>query len=139
MRLPATAVMVGAIALGAAACGGSGSGGSSGGSGDSGAGAGPVQHPKSLVGDVGKNDAFTISLSDDTGKPISNLAAGSYKLVVHDESGIHNFHLSGSGIDDSTSVGEKTTKTFTVSLKPGDYTFVCDPHASQMNGRFTVS
>src|SRR4051794_369328 len=133
--------MVGAVGLGAAACGGSSSGGSTGGAGgaSASAGAGPVQHPASLVGEVGKNDAFTISLSDESGKSVTNVAAGTYKLTVHDDSGIHNFHLSGSGLDDSTSVPDKTTKTFTVKLKPGSYTFVCDPHASQMNGQFTVS
>jgi len=138
VRLSAAAVMVGVVALGASACGGSS--GSTGGQSDSGAQAkAPVQHPKSLVGEVGKNDAFTISLSGDTGAPITHLAAGTYKLVVHDDSGIHDFHLQGSGVDDLTSVPEKATKTYTVTFKPGTYTFVCDPHASTMHGQFTVS
>jgi plastocyanin len=98
-----------------------------------------VQHPTSLVGEVGKNDAFAISLSDDQGKAISNLAAGTYKLTVHDDSSIHDFHLTGSGVSVLTSVGDKSVKTFTVTFKPGSYTFICDPHSSQMNGHFTVS
>ena len=138
MRLPATAVIVGALALGGAACGGSGNSTGSGTNSGSQANA-PIQHPASLVGEVGKNDAFTISLSDDSGAPIVHLAAGTYKLVVHDDSGIHDFHLQGSGVDDLTGVSDKTTKTFTVTFKPGTYTFVCDPHASAMHGEFTVS
>jgi plastocyanin len=132
--------MVGAIALGAAACGGSSGGGSNGASGNASSQASaPLQHPTSLVGVVGQNDAFAIALSDDKGAAITHLAAGTYKLVVHDDSGIHDFHLQGTGVDELTSVPEKGIKTFTVTFKPGTYTFVCDPHASQMHGQFTVS
>jgi hypothetical protein len=99
----------------------------------------PLQHPKSLVGEVGKNDDYVIRLTDDKGAPIAHIAAGTYKVEVHDDSGIHNFHLQGTGVDDLTSVPETGVKTFTVTFKPGTYTFVCDPHASQMHGEFTVS
>lgn len=136
MHLPATALTVGAFALGVAGCGGSSSGGGPGGQSDRPA---AVQHPNSLVGEVGKNDAFAISLSDDQGNPITNLAAGTYKLTVHDDSSIHDFHLTGPAVSVLTSVGDKVVKTFTLTFKPGSYTFVCDPHASQMNGHFTVS
>ena len=119
-----------------AACGGS----SSGGGGDSGdEDFGPVQHPASLVGEVGEDDAYEISLTDPDGNPIKNLAAGEYDLEVEDYSGIHNFHLTGGSVNESTTVGEKTTKTFHVNFSAGDYTFVCDPHASQMSGEFHVS
>jgi hypothetical protein len=97
-----------------------------------------VQHPTALDGTVGKNDAFTISLSDDQGQDISNLAAGSYPLTVHDDSGIHNFHLTGSGVDVKTDIQKAGVKTFTINVKPGTYTFVCDIHP-QMKGSFTVS
>lgn len=136
-----TAGTLGALLLaGAAACGGSSGGsGTPAGQGSTETKAGPAQHPAQLVGTVGKNDAYTIALSDGNGKAITNLAAGSYKLTVHDYSGIHNFHLSGSGVNDATQVGEETTKTFQVTFKPGTYTFQCDPHASSMHGSFTVS
>jgi plastocyanin len=126
----------GVLLLAAAACGGSSGAGSTGGDQS---GAGPVQHPSALVGDVGKDDAFTISLTDGNGDDITNLAAGTYKLTVHDFSSMHNFHLEGSGVDESTGVSDIGTKTFTVTFKPGDYTFVCDPHSSTMHGEFTVS
>jgi hypothetical protein len=126
--------MVGALTIGVTAC----AGGSSTGSQSNGA-TSPLQHPKSLVGEVGKNDDYVIRLTDDKGAPIAHIAAGTYKVVVHDDSGIHNFHLQGTGVDDLTSVPETGVKTFTVTFKPGTYTFVCDPHASQMHGEFTVS
>ena len=76
---------------------------------------------------------FTIKL---TKKPTK---AGKVKLVVADKSSIHNFHLSGPGVNVKTSVGATGTKTFTVTLKKGTYKFVCDPHASVMKGSFKVT
>ena len=98
-----------------------------------------MQHPNALVGTVGKNDAFTISLTDDKGAAISNLAAGSYKLTVHDDSGIHNFHIKGSGVDDATSITKAEVKTYSLTLTAGTYTFLCDSHPTQMTGSFKVS
>jgi uncharacterized cupredoxin-like copper-binding protein len=133
VNVVSTGLALTAVAAAAAACGGSSSGGSRS------APSGAVQHPTALVGDVGHNDAFSISLNDQSGAPISNLAAGTYKLTVKDESSIHDFHLSGTGVDRTTTVPGTGTTTFTVTFKPGDYTFVCDPHASSMHGSFTVS
>ena len=125
-------ILTAAVLSTAAACGGSSSGGSP-------AGGGPVQHPSSLVGTVGKNDAFTISLTDDKGAAITNVAAGTYQLTVHDDSGIHNFHVKGSGVDDATSIAKAEVKTFSLTLTPGTYTFLCDSHPTQMKGSFKVS
>ncbi len=75
---------------------------------------------------------FTITMAS---KPKT---AGKIKLVVADKSNIHNFHLTGPGVNVKTSVGEVGAKTFTVTLKKGTYKFVCDPHASSMKGSFTV-
>ena len=94
-----------------------------------------------LVGTAGEDsnhDAFTITLTKD-GSDVTSLPAGSYTLVVHDYSSIHNFHLTGPGVDVSTDVGETGDKTFDVTLQAGTYNYVCDPHASQMNGSFTVT
>ena len=138
VRPSAMAMVMGALALGATAC--NGSGGSGGGSSNAGALANtPVQHPKSLVGEVGKNDAFVIQLTDDKGAPIKHLAAGTYKVAVHDDSGIHDFHIQGAGVNDLTSVPGTGIKSFTETFKPGTYTFICDPHAGQMHGEFVVS
>jgi plastocyanin len=85
-----------------------------------------------LNGSVGPG--FDISLDNTEG-----LTAGDYTLIVDDQSSSHNFHLTGpGGVDVSTSVGEEGEQTFDVTLEAGEYTFVCDPHASQMRGSFTV-
>ena len=86
-----------------------------------------------LNGSVGPG--FDISLDGTDG-----LAAGSYTIVVDDQSAEHNFHLTGpGGVDVSTEVSETGEKSLDVELEAGEYTFVCDPHASQMKGSFTVS
>jgi plastocyanin len=85
-----------------------------------------------LVGSVGPG--FDISLEGTDG-----LTAGDYTLTVNDQSSAHNFHLTGpGGVDVSTDVGEEGEQTFEVTLEAGEYTYVCDPHASQMRGSFTV-
>jgi plastocyanin len=85
-----------------------------------------------LNGSVGPG--FEISLDGTDG-----IAAGDYTLVVNDQSSAHNFHLTGpGGVDVSTDVGGEGQESFEVALEPGEYTFVCDPHASQMRGTFTV-
>jgi plastocyanin len=89
-----------------------------------------------LNGTVGPG--FTITLKK-SGTKVSKLKAGSYKIVIADKSGIHNFHLKGPGIDKKTSVSGTGNTTWTVKLKQGKYSFVCDPHATIMKGSFTVS
>jgi len=83
-----------------------------------------------LKGTVGPG--FTISMAK---KPTK---AGKYKLVVVDRSTFHNFRLKGPGVNVKTSVPATGTKTFTVTLRKGKYTFVCDPHATSMRGSFTI-
>jgi plastocyanin len=75
---------------------------------------------------------FTITMAS---KPTK---AGTVKLVIADKSEFHNFHLTGPGVNVKTSIPEVGTETFTVTLKKGTYTFVCDPHATSMKGSFTV-
>jgi plastocyanin len=64
--------------------------------------------------------------------------AGKIKLVVNDKSSIHNFRLKGPGVNIATSVPAMGKKTFTVTLKKGKYTFLCDPHPTSMKGTFTI-
>ena len=89
-----------------------------------------------LVGTDGPG--FTITLKS-AGKVVKKLKAGTYVVRVSDKSKIHNFHLKGPGVNKLTSVSGTGTKTWTVTLKPGKYTYVCDPHASSMKGSFTVT
>ncbi|MFL5913000.1 MAG: hypothetical protein ACJ768_20835 [Gaiellaceae bacterium] len=91
-----------------------------------------------LTGNVGAGDSFTISLAGPDGAAARNLAPGTYTLLVHDKSAIHNFHLFGPGnVDVSTTIDGVGDQTFTVTLFPGKYTYVCDAHPS-MKGSFTV-
>jgi plastocyanin len=89
-----------------------------------------------LTGTVGPG--FTITLKKGTAK-VSKLKAGKYVFKIADKSSIHNFHLKGPGVDKKTSVAKTGNSTWTLTLKKGKYTFVCDPHASFMKGSFTVS
>ena len=91
-----------------------------------------------LTGDVGRDDSFAISLTDASGVPVTHLDVGTYSLVVHDRSAFHNFHLSGPGVDQLTSVPDVEDKTFTVTLTDGTYFVTCDAHAAQMRRTFTV-
>jgi plastocyanin len=92
-----------------------------------------------LIGTVGTNDSFTISLTTAAGTPVGDIPAGTYEIEVRDRSDMHNFHLSGPGVNRSTSVDFVGTVTWTVVLADESrYEYVCDPHASQMNGEFTT-
>lgn len=92
----------------------------------------------SLIGDVGLDDAFVISLVDDTGAKVKHIDAGTYTLIVHDQSRHHNFHLYGPGVDVATGNESVGDQTFTITLVDGTYTYICDPHALTMRGVFTV-
>jgi hypothetical protein len=90
-----------------------------------------------LRGSVGPG--FAISLQDGSGAAVTHLDTGTFTLVVDDKSSEHNFHLQGpGGVDVSTDVAGTGTRTFSVTLVNGKYTFVCDPHAGLMTGSFTV-
>jgi hypothetical protein len=102
--------------------------------------AGSADNPV-LTGDVGLNDSFVITLKDASGANVTHLDPGSYTLVVHDHSALHNFRLFGPGTGPSlaaTDVDFVGDRTFTVTLVDGTYTFNCDPHFTQMKGTFTV-
>lgn len=88
---------------------------------------------------------FTITLAK---KPT---AAGKVTLTIADRSNIHNWHLRGPGGKEvaavksgkavkkvDTGVGPTGTSSFTLTLKAGKYTFICDPHAAAMKGSFVV-
>jgi hypothetical protein len=98
-----------------------------GGRGATGGGAGGT-----LEGTVGPG--FEIALEGADG-----LAPGAYTLRVDDRASSHNFHLTGpGGVDVATSVAGEGAESFEVVLEAGEYTFLCDPHASSMRGSFTV-
>jgi hypothetical protein len=91
-----------------------------------------------LVATVGTNDAFVITLRDANGNSVTHLDPGTYDIAVRDVSELHNFHLRGPGVEQSTAVEEAETVTWTVTFRDGTYTYQCDPHSSLMRGSFTV-
>ena len=94
-----------------------------------------AQTPK-LIASVGPG--AEISLTDASGTRVTQLQPGTYEVVVSDKSDFHNFHLSGPGVDQRTTVEGVGDTTWTVTLGAGNYSFVCDPHAVNMRGTFTV-
>ena len=91
-----------------------------------------------LEGETGPG--FEIEVKQD-GEDAESVKAGTYTLKVEDKSEMHNFHLTGPGVDEEVTdvpfVGEKSV---TVTLVKGTYTYQCDPHASNgMKGTFTVT
>ncbi len=94
-----------------------------------------ADNPK-LNGVVGP--AFNISLLDANGQPVTKLDPGAFDIAVRDLSEEHNFHLFGPGVDETTSVTGTGNASWTVTFREGRYTFVCDPHSSDMRGTFVV-
>jgi antitoxin (DNA-binding transcriptional repressor) of toxin-antitoxin stability system len=91
-----------------------------------------------LVGSVGAGDEFVISIAGPDGQRVTHLDPGTYTLVVHDHSSLHNLHLTGPGVDVATDVAGTGDSTFTITLTDGIYRYVCDPHATVMKGAFAV-
>ena len=91
-----------------------------------------------LKGETGPG--YTIEVKSAAGKDVKTLKAGTYTIRVEDKSSIHDFHLVGPGVNKSTTVPFTGEQTWTVKLKKGTYTYMCDPHAAQgMKGTFTVT
>lgn len=88
---------------------------------------------------VGPDANFKITLTNAKGVKVTTLKAGAYRIMVSDTSAIHNFHLTGPGVNKDSGVKAKGVPTWSVTLKKGTYKFVCDPHATIMKGSFTVS
>ena len=90
-----------------------------------------------LKGEV--NDNFQIKVTRN-GARLRTIKAGTYKIKVEDKSASHNFRLRGPGFNRATRVAFIGERIWTVTLKPGRYTFQCDPHAKQgMRGTFRVT
>ena len=98
--------------------------------------AGQAAAVKTLTGKVGPG--FTISLKSG-GKKVTTVSPGTYRIRVNDRADIHNFHLRGPGVNKRiTSVDFTGTKSVTLRLRKGTYRYQCDPHSSDMHGRFKV-
>jgi len=92
-----------------------------------------------LIATVGTNDDQVITLTHENGSPVNDIPAGTYTIEVRDRSTMHNFHLTGPGVDRETAVGSIQTVTWTVTFEnEARYVFVCDPHSTTMRGSFTT-
>lgn len=96
-----------------------------------------------LIGVVGSADdpeAYAIGVLDGDGNPVTSVPAGEYSLTFADLSRMHNFHLTGpGGVDVATDVAGSDETTVQVTLEPGTYTYVCDPHEGTMRGELEVT
>ena len=101
------------------------------------ASAGAAKDRFDLKGEVYEN--FRIEMKNSANRPLKTVKAGTYRIKIEDKTRAHNFHLTGPGVNKSTSVSGTAETIWTVRLKAGKYTFVCDPHASSMRGSFRVT
>ena len=102
------------------------------------AGGGAGAPPQNLKRHVGPRLKIGLAIQ---GKKVTKLKAGTpYRFVIRDRADIHDFHLTGPGLNRVlTSVPFTGTKSFVLRLRKGSYRFVCDPHSGIMHGRFLVS
>ena len=82
---------------------------------------------------------FKIEMKNAANRKLTAVKAGTYRIKIEDEATIHNFRLKGPGVNKATSVPRKSELIWTLRLKPGTYTYLCDPHASMMRGTFRVT
>jgi hypothetical protein len=83
---------------------------------------------------------LTITLKK-AGVRVKTLRPGAYTITVSDKSTQHDFVLTGPGIRNKriTGLTFKGTRSATVTLRRGTYTYYCTPHRSiGMKGTFTV-
>ena len=96
-----------------------------------------TQKSAGLTGEVGPGFSIEVKLN---GKDLKTIKAGTYTIKIQDKSSIHNFRLKGPGLNKATTVAFQGETTWRVKLRPGTYTYQCDPHAFQgMKGRFRVT
>jgi hypothetical protein len=90
-----------------------------------------------LIASVGPG--MTISLTTQSGAPVTHLDPGSYDIQISDQSAEHNWHLFGpGGVNAGTDVEFVGSRTITVTLGDGAFTYLCDVHPYDMVGQFTV-
>jgi plastocyanin len=98
----------------------------------------PPPPVRRLVATVGP--AATITLRTPAGRPVRTTPAGRHRITVRDRSALHNFRLTGPGVNRATGVGYRGTATWNVQLRKGaTYRFRCDPHRLRMRGIFRVT
>jgi plastocyanin len=103
-----------------------------------GAGGTVTQPLIATVGTASSPNSYTISLTDSTGAKVTHLDTGAYAVTVHDYATLHDFHLTGPGVDQATDIEGTGDQTWTVVITDGTYRFFCDAHPTEMRGSFTA-
>jgi hypothetical protein len=85
----------------------------------------------------GRVTAKAISLKTSAGARVKSLTTRKYKITVSDTSKTQNFHLKGPGVNKKTGVGARAKATWTLTLRPGKYTYRSDK-SRKLRGSFTV-
>lgn len=73
-----------------------------------------------------------LAFTDGEGKPVTQLAPGSYTIEVDDRSAIHNVHVAGPGVRLDSGLGFVGTTTWTATFRDGVYSVVSDPQADSL-------
>jgi hypothetical protein len=84
----------------------------------------------------GRVTSKAISLKNG-GSKVRSLTTKKYRIIVSDTSKTQNFHLKGPGVNKKTGVAARAKATWTLSLKPGKYTYRSDK-SRKLRGSFTV-
>jgi len=82
--------------------------------------------------------ATSITLVGANGKRVRVLQPNLYKIVVHDRTGKQNFHLVGPKVNRQTKIAAKTTRTWSLYLQPGSYSYRSDRNTG-LSGAFIVA
>ena len=80
----------------------------------------------------------TISLRTPAGTRVRALKAGAYIVTVRDRTKLHNFHLSGAGVNRKTGILQVATVTWRLTLKRGTLVFSSDRSPRTLRGVVAV-
>jgi hypothetical protein len=95
----------------------------------------PAAAPIRLNGKVGPRK--TISLKTASGATVRTLRAATYRITARDVTRADNFHLIGPGVNRKTTVSGRMTRTWTMRLRAGKYTYRSD-RTRRLRRTFTV-
>ena len=84
---------------------------------------------------TGPGDAITLAGPD--GRPVTQLAPGTYTIQVRDTSDRRDFTLRGPGVSEHTGFEPVVERTWTVTLGEGMYSFFSERHV-KLHGSFTA-
>lgn len=94
-----------------------------------------VEGGRTLQATVGQGSFLALRLD---GKKVTKIRAGRYTVAVSDKSTKDNFHLSGAGVNKTTSVAKRQDATWILTLRKGVYRYASDG-SSKKNGTFRVT